>query len=128
MTTDSSIQPSPPRLSDEVPFLETGPGGLFFANLLVATPVLVILVPVVIKAIASTLGLVQGSAPMLDTIPLVASYAIPLDRLDLRFRVPSDHQEPPPRSSPVARRMLYGFALLHAGVLVATVFAWVSWV
>jgi len=116
-----------PRLAEsETPFLETPAGGLFFVNLLLATPAMVVMVPLVLKGIASTLGLVRGPAPILDTIPIVVGHALPFIgwvfvlallpiAKNLKMTLPT-----------WAGRALRFFAMIHVGVVGYSVLSWLT--
>lgn len=115
------------RLPDaESPWLETPSGWLFFLNLLMATPALVVLFPVAVGGFLRGVGLVGGEfSPYLDTIPWVVSYAVPYVgwltliplvtiARNLRMAIPS-----------WARRMLWAFAVVHVMVLGMAALHWV---
>lgn len=66
-----------PRPADDLPWIETRGGGLFFANVLLVTPIAVALFPLLLGALLRTTGSLQGPSPMFDTIPTVAAWAAP---------------------------------------------------
>jgi len=59
------------------PWIETPQGGWFFVNALLAAPELVVLFPLVSGLLVSFLAPAREPSPFLDTIPFVASKAIP---------------------------------------------------
>lgn len=67
-------RPSKPRPS---PWIETPQGGLFFVNVLLITPLAVILLPLVVGALLRTAGLIQGPSRIFDTIPFLAWHFAP---------------------------------------------------
>lgn len=107
-------------------WLETPSGWLFFLNLLMVTPALVVLFPAVVGGLLRGVGLVGSEfSPYLDTIPWVVSYAVPFVGWlvviplvaivrNLRMAIP-----------PWARRTLYAFAAVHVMVLGMAVLHWV---
>jgi hypothetical protein len=105
---------------EDVPasFVETRAGGLFFLNLVLAAPALIVLLPTVVRGVLRGLGALEGPTPLLDPIPEVAAYAgrwiawlsvVPLWTVarNLRMELPRG-----------ARRTLVALALLHVGVLI----------
>ena len=107
-------------------FVETRAGGLFFINALLVTPALAVLFPLALKLFLNSFGLADGQTPILDTIPYVMSYAVPvlgwlslipmvLIVRNLRMRLPGP-----------ARIALLAFLLVHGGVLVYTASRWLS--
>ena len=59
------------------PWIETPQGGWFFVNALLVAPELVVLFPLVAGLIVSFLAPGREPSPFLDTLPFVASKAIP---------------------------------------------------
>ena len=112
---------------NETPWVETSSGWLFFLNLLMVTPALVVLFPVVVGGFLRGLGLLGSEfSPYLDTIPLVVSYAVPyagwlsliplvtIGR-NLRMALPS-----------AARGALWAFAAIHVLVLGLATMHWIG--
>jgi hypothetical protein len=60
------------------PWIETRQGGWFFVNAVLVAPELVVLFPLVAGMIVSFLAPGREPSPFLDTIPFVASKAIPV--------------------------------------------------
>jgi hypothetical protein len=59
----------------DLPWVETGPGGLFFVNAVLAAPGLMLAYAVALRALLRAFG---GSGALLDPIPLVAAHAAPV--------------------------------------------------
>lgn len=59
------------------PWIETREGGWFFVNALLIMPELVVLIPLVARGVVSLLAPHRPPSPFLDTIPFVASRALP---------------------------------------------------
>ena len=59
------------------PWIETPQGGWFFVNALLVAPEMVVLVPLAAGLLVSFLAPGREMSPFLDTIPIVASKAIP---------------------------------------------------
>jgi hypothetical protein len=59
------------------PWIETPQGGWFFVNALLVAPEMVVLLPLAAGMLVSLLAPGRGTSPFLDTIPFVASKAIP---------------------------------------------------
>ena len=62
----------------QVPWIETTPGGWFFVNALLVAPELVVLFPLLAGRVVSFLAPGREPSPFLDTIPSLASHALPL--------------------------------------------------
>lgn len=124
--TSSYTPPGPPALPTESPFLETRAGNWFFLNLLLATPAMLVGVPLLIRAVVGTLGLVQGPAPMLDTIPAVAAYAVPWVGPLFLLAFPLIRRALSLDPPDWARRLLWAFAIVHASVITTALVLWVT--
>lgn len=61
----------------DTPWIETRAGGLFFVNVLLVTPVAVVLLPLALGALLRSVGALEGPSRMFDTIPMVAAYFLP---------------------------------------------------
>jgi hypothetical protein len=59
------------------PWIETPQGGWFFVNALLVAPEMVVLVPLAAGFLVSFIAPGREMSPFLDTIPFVASKAIP---------------------------------------------------
>ena len=66
-----------PSVGGRTPFVETSQGGLFFMNAVMAAPALLVLWPVLIRALLRGVGAVEGPSPLLDPVPAAARYAGP---------------------------------------------------
>lgn len=111
-------------LQDE-PWIETRRGGLFFANAVLAAPELVVLFPLTLKLLVGLVAAERNPSPFIDTIPFVASKAIPF--LGWLLVVPiwlclKNLRIEPLRLPRVA---LGFFLLLHLSFLGYTVLSWV---
>lgn len=114
-----------PSLPPTTPFVETPAGELFFRNLLFATPAMIILVPIAMKALLTAVGLLSGPSRIFDTLPIVASYALPYVGWVFALAIRPVLRNLTMPVSPRIRGVLFAFLLMHIGVLVATVLAWV---
>lgn len=76
MTTGFETPDLPQR--DEVPWVETRAGGLFFINAVLVAPVFMVLYPLAVRMLLRALVGFEGPSPMLDTVPLVAAYVAPV--------------------------------------------------
>lgn len=114
-----------PSLPPTTPFFETPAGELFFRNLLFATPAMVIMVPIAMKALLTAVGLLSGPSRIFDTLPIVASYALPYVGWLFALAIRPVLRNLTMPVSPRVRGVLFGFLLIHIGVLAATVLAWV---
>ncbi len=113
-----------PSLPDETPFEQTPQGELFFRNLLAATPAMIIITPLIMKALLTMAGFLDGPSRVFDTLPIVASYALPYVGWVFVFAIrPVIRNMTMPVSAPI-RGLLFAFLLIHTGVLVSTVLAW----
>ena len=108
------------------PWIESRAGGLFFVNVVLVTPIFVVLVPLLLGGVLRTVGLVQGPAPVLDTIPLMADYFVP--RLGWLAApaawVAWTTHGTVERDSP--RRWLAAFLGLHLLVVAYTLYRWIA--
>jgi hypothetical protein len=106
----------------EAPFVETRAGGLFFFNAVLTGPAILVLWPVLLRALLRGAGALRGPSPLLDPVPAVAAQigpyvawlsVIPLWSIarNLRMELPT-----------AARATLYALALVNIGVL-----AWWVW-
>ena len=109
--------PDEPSVGGGTPFVETSQGGLFFMNAVMAAPALLVLWPVLLRALLRGAGALEGPSPLLDPVPALARQvgpyvawlsAIPLltCRRNLGMSLPLP-----------ARWVLLAVVALHVGVL-----------
>ena len=119
--------PAEPSVGRGTPFVETSQGGLFFMNAVMAAPALLVLWPVLLRALLRAVGALEGPSPLLDPVPAVAGQvgpyvawlsAIPLwtCRRNLGMSLPAP-----------ARWVLRAFVTVHVGVLGWWVLAVANW-
>jgi hypothetical protein len=60
------------------PWIETKEGGLFFVNAVLVAPEVMVLIPLLLQAFVELVNPAREPSPFLDTIPFVASRALPL--------------------------------------------------
>ena len=99
------------------PFIETRAGGCFFFNAVLAGPAILVLWPVLLRAILHSTGAVVGPSTLLDPVPEFAASVgpyvawlsvLPLVSTVLNLRLPLPA---------AARSALLAFAAVHVGVL-----------
>ena len=99
------------------PFIETRAGGWFFFNAVLAGPSILVLWPVLLRAVLHATGAVVGPSSLLDPVPEFAASVgpyvawlsvLPLGSTLLNLRLPLPT---------AARWALVGFAAVHVGVL-----------
>jgi hypothetical protein len=64
--------------AEREPWIETRQGGWFFLNAVLVAPELVVLVPLTLGLVIGLLVPDRGASPFIDTIPFVASKALPV--------------------------------------------------
>lgn len=117
---------SPETFMGQGPWIETREGGLFFLNAVLVAPELVVLFPLTLRFLVGLVAPERGPSPFLDTIPFVASQAIPLlgwllvipiwtTVKNLRMTLPA-----------LPRVALTLFLLLHLAFLAYTVLSWMG--
>jgi len=76
----SPSNPPPPEIAptSEAPWIETGPGGFFFVNAVLAAPALMALYPWTIRWILRSAGVLNRPSKVLDPVPAVADHVIPI--------------------------------------------------
>jgi len=109
------------------PWVETREGGWFFVNALLVSPALVVLFPLTLSLLVDALAPGREPSPFLDTIPFVASKALPI--LGWLLVVPIWATVKALRmSQPLVASIALGFFLLvHLGFLGYAVRAWTGW-
>jgi hypothetical protein len=117
---------SPEAFTGQSPWVETREGGLFFLNAVLVAPELVVLFPLTLRFLVGLVAPEREPSPFLDTIPFVASRAIPLlgwllvipiwtTVKNLRMTLPA-----------LPRVTLTLFLLLHLSFLAYAVLGWVG--
>ena len=111
---------------DGEPWIETPQGGLFFVNALLVAPELVVLFPLTLQFLVGLITEERAPSPFLDTIPFVASKAIPF--LGWLLVVPIWTTIKNFRMEPlILPRMALGvFLLIHTSFLGYTILTWVG--
>jgi hypothetical protein len=108
------------------PWIETREGGWFFLNAVLVAPELVVLFPLAAGAVVSFLAPGREPSPFLDTIPFVASKAIPILGWLLIVPILTTVKALRLTTRRAPRLALSVFLLLHLSFLVYTVLGWVS--
>ncbi len=112
--------------SRKEPWIETSRGGWFFVNALLVGPELVVLFPLALGAMATWLVPDRPSSPFLDTIPFVASKAIPFVGWLLVVPVWTTWKNLRLEPLLLPRLALGLFLALHLSFLAFTVWSWVE--
>ena len=71
---------APPSLGPAAPWVETRVGGWVFVSAILVAPPLMVALPLALRGILRSLGILSGPSAFYDTIPLVAAYAVPYSR------------------------------------------------
>lgn len=105
------------------PWIETKEGGLFFVNAVLVAPEVMVLIPLLLQALVELVNPARQPSPFLDTIPFVASRALPLVGWFLVIPIWMTV-----KNLAMARRLLPRLALavflaLHLGFLAYTVWS-----
>lgn len=108
------------------PWIETREGGLFFVNALLVAPELVVLLPLTLQLLVSLLVPERNPSPFLDTIPFVASKAIPFLGWFILIPIWTTLRNLRIEARLAPRLALGFFLLLHLGFLGYTVMWWVG--
>lgn len=122
----SASPPAAPEVSDETPWVETRPGGHFFISAILVAPALMALYPWVLRWGLRTFAGFDRPSRILDPVPAVAAYvapvvgwlALPALVVTVRAARIADRAW--------ARRLLWLFAVVHAGTLIYTAARWVG--
>lgn len=117
---ESVVDPEPE------PWIETREGGWFFVNALLVAPELVVLFPLAVGALVSALAPGREPSPFLDTIPFVASRALPYVGWLLAIPIWTTLRNLRMAKVRAARVALGGFLLIHVAFLSYTVWAWTT--
>ena len=108
------------------PWIETPQGGWFFVNALLAAPELTVLFPLAAGLIVSFLAPNRDPSPFLDTIPFVASKAIPYLGWLLVIPIWTTVRNLRMGGRLLPRVALGFFLVLHFSFLGYTVWSWVG--
>ena len=108
------------------PWIETTQGGWFFVNALLVAPELVVLFPLVLGWIVGLVAPDRASSPFIDTIPFVASKAIPYLGWVLVIPLWTTVKAIRLPGLVLPRVALGFFLLVHLGFLGYTVWSWVG--
>ena len=119
-----TMQPTHP--SADEPWIETTQGGWVFVNALLVAPELVVLFPLVAGTIVSLLAPGREPSPFLDTIPFLASKALPYLGWFLLIPVWTTLKNLRMDGPLLPRVALVGFLCLHFSFLAYTVWSWVG--
>ncbi len=124
MTTVSEAARSP---ADQ-PWIETKEGSLFFVNSLLVAPGLIVLVPLVLRAVLDAIGgpAAPSPSPVLDTIPTLAAYVVPFAAWILVIPVWLVVRNLRISARKSVRGALVFFLLVHLGYLGYGVWWWLS--
>lgn len=114
--------PSPPEVAptSSPPWIETGPGGLFFVNAVLASPALMAMYPWTIRFVLRSAGVLDRPSKVLDPVPAVADHVIPILgwlAIPAAWLVLKNLKTV---RRPWARRALWVFLALHVGTLIYT--------
>lgn len=112
--------------TEREPWIETREGGWFFANAVLVAPELVILFPLLAGALVSFLAPGREPSPFLDTIPFVASKALPILGWLVVIPIFTSVKAIRLTTRRIPRIVLMGFLLLHLAFLTYTVRGWLS--
>ena len=108
------------------PWIETRRGGVFFVNALLVAPALVVLFPLTVGAVVSLLAPDRPLSPFLDTIPFVASKALPYVGWLLVIPIWTTIRNLRIETQVLPRAALGFFLVLHFAFLGYTVLSWVG--
>ncbi len=108
------------------PWIETREGGWFFINALLVGPELVVLFPLAAGAVVSLLVPGRPPTPFLDTIPFVASRALPYFGWFLLIPIWTTVRNLRMERMPVPRLALLAILVIHLSFLGYTVWSWTT--
>jgi hypothetical protein len=112
--------------SAQEPWIETREGGWFFVNALLVAPELVVLFPLAAGFIVSLLAPGREASPFLDTIPFLASLAVPFLGWFLVIPIWTTFKNLGIERQVLPRIALLGFLLIHLSFLGYTIWSWVG--
>lgn len=107
-------------------WIESREGMVFFLNAVLVAPELVVLVPVVTRAVVRALGFVRRPSPILDPVPMVAAHVLPWVGWLLVVPVALVVWNLRLEARPGPRRALWLFLALHLSFLAYTVGRWIG--
>ncbi len=122
----TETQPEPGAETQPEPWIETPQGGWFFVNAILVAPELVVLFPLLAGMVVSFLAPGREPSPFLDTIPFVASKAIPILGWLLVIPIWTTYRNLRMKGPLVPRIFLGVFLLLHLSFLGYTVGSWLG--
>lgn len=108
------------------PWIETREGGLFFINALLVAPELVVLFPLALQLLVGAFSAERNPSPFLDTIPFVASKAIPFLGWLILIPIWTTVKNLRIETRVLPRLALAAFLLSHLSFLGYTVWSWVG--
>lgn len=108
------------------PWIETPEGGLFFVNALLVAPELVVLFPLTLQFLVGLMTPERPPSPFLDTIPFVASKAIPYLGWLLVIPIWTTLKNFRVEKAALPRAALMFFLALHLAFLGYTAWSWVG--
>jgi len=108
------------------PWIETREGGLFFINALLVAPELVVLFPLTLQLLVGAISAERNPSPFLDTIPFVASRAIPFLGWLILIPIWTTVRNLRIETRVLPRLALGAFLLSHIGFLGYTVWRWMG--
>jgi hypothetical protein len=107
------------------PWIETRPGGLFFINAVLVSPIFMALYPWTLRWILQGMGIIDRPSRILDPVPAVAAHFAPfLGWLSIpaAWLVWKNLKEV---DRPWARVALWAFLAAHVGMVAYTVGRWI---
>jgi hypothetical protein len=108
------------------PWIETPQGSLFFVNALLVAPEFVVLFPLCLQFLVGTITEERAPSPFLDTIPFVASYAIPFLGWLVVVPIWTTVKNLRMELGILPRAALAAFLASHLGFLGYTIFSWIG--
>jgi hypothetical protein len=108
------------------PWIETRQGSLFFVNALLVAPEFVVLFPLCLQLLVGLIAEERAPSPFLDTIPFVASHAIPYLGWFVVIPIWTTVKNLRMELSILPRAALGIFLLSHLGFLAYTVSRWIG--
>jgi len=108
------------------PWIETRQGELFFVNALLVAPELIVLFPLSLQVLVGMLAPNRLPSPYLDTIPFLASKAIPYLGWFLAIPIWTTVKNLRIEKAGIPRTALGVFLLLHLSFLGYTVWSWIG--